>query len=767
MELLLRLFGIAATAVFVVSVVVMLLTFRRARRLTTSTLVVPALLSLAILALYGLLLRAMPSAGWVVTSLVAGTAVGAVWARTHAVFRARDGGIRSRGSLWYLAVWAVVLTLNQLVVLVAGRSSPALMGLLVFSTGVAIGNGLGLLRRVQRLKVAVALVAALVAPAAVAGAEEVLLLLPSQFDVRPISGWNQRGSRMEKFTSKDLGGDRLEPFRFRGEEVTQETSRTDHHAVSECTVDIQYHHEYRATFRRGVLNGRWIARQRNYYRSCKDRDDGEYMRVNHEGVMSGQADADGRLAVTVQTTNSEIIDRRIEWVGKGKEGRFVIYNEWKKRDQAMEPWSFGFGFQLPVGELQSSQKLSPRPTPAPLPRAGTARAGGERSEPPRVTPGGQASGGRDESASGTGARAGARDQERDGARDEVREASRDEVRDEARDQPPGGGRDEPGDGPPPVSPVAAAGAAAGTAALTLLGAAWMLASSGVRPGDLLGSPTPGDGEPLEPPPAPRDGDVRPESGEVWSDSDRGWVSPNLYELERGQWRADVERAQAVSREESRSDGAGIDRALRESEARQREAASAQAEAARVFDLEASFQPERIEPYKPTWTDRVGSGLEWGEFCADTGVSVLAEVTGPAGQELGRIYTVTKETVKGASEGVAAYARGQGGALAAEGSAWVIVERTGIGFVKGGAKVGLDFAAGEVIGRAAGRAGLPLPELPDMGEAAMTRVVCDAATGAAEGQARRVVGIAVGKTLGSQALQKPAGWAVEATTGERL
>jgi hypothetical protein len=753
-DLLLRLFGIAATAVFVLSVVVMLLTFRRARRLNTSTLVVPALLSLAILVLYGLLLRAMPSAGWMVASLVAGTAIGAVWARTQALFRARDGAIRSRGSLWYLAVWAAVLTLNQLVMLVAGRSSPALMGLLVFSTGVAIGNGLVLLRRVRRLRAAVALAMVLVAPAAVADAEEVLLLLPSQFDVRPISGSSRMGGEMRTLTAKDLEGD-PNPFRFRGEDVTQEMSRTDHHAFPECTVDIQYHHEYRATFRRGVLNGRWLAHQRNYYRNCKDRDDGEYMRVNHEGVISGQADADGRLKVTVQTTNSEIIDRRIEWVGKGNEGRFVSFNEWKKRDQAMEPWSFGLGFQLPVGELQSSQKLSPRPTPAPLPRAGTASAGGDRSEPRPGALGGEASGGRDESRSGIGVRAGTRDQARDASRDEV------------RDEPPAGNRDEPVDGPPPVSPAAAAGAAAGTAALTLLGAAWMLASSGVRPGDLLGSPAPGGGEPFEPPPTPRDGDVRPESGEVWSDSDRGWVSPNLYELERGQWRADVERAQAVSREESRGDGTDIDHTLRDSEARQRAAASAQAEAARVFDLEASFQPEKIEPYRPTWTDRVGSGLEYGEYWADTGVSVLAEVTGPAGQELGRFYTVTKETVKGASEGVAAYVRGQGGALAAEGSAWVIVERTGIGFVKGGAKVGLDFAAGEVIGRAAARDGLPFPELPDMSKATMTRVFRDAATGAAEGQTRRVVGIAVGKTLNSQALQKPAGLAVEATTGERL
>lgn len=39
-------------------------------------------------------------------------------------------------------------------------------------------------------------------------------------------------------------------------------------------------------------------------------------------------------------------------------------------------------------------------------------------------------------------------------------------------------------------------------------------------------------QPPPPPPPPKDGDVNPETGEVWSDEDRGWVGANLYAWEK-------------------------------------------------------------------------------------------------------------------------------------------------------------------------------------------------------------------------------------------
>jgi hypothetical protein len=178
------------------------------------------------------------------------------------------------------------------------------------------------------------------------------------------------------------------------------------------------------------------------------------------------------------------------------------------------------------------------------------------------------------------------------------------------------------------------------------------------------------------------------------------------------------------------------------------AASAQASAAREFEIEASFRPQEIEEYQPTRSDRVTDVLELGEDVADKGVSVLGELTGAPGKVLGRVYTVTKETVKGTSEGVAAYARGKGGYLADEGSAWVIAERAGIGFGKGVAKVGFDEAAGKLMDGVAKLGGRKIPEMPDLGEASVVSVVRDTISGAGKGATRRAVGISVSKTWAS-------------------
>jgi hypothetical protein len=109
--------------------------------------------SLLVLLLYALLLGATPSIGWLLSGLVVGGLVGALWARTHRLFVA-GGRVRSRANLGFLVVWALVLSLNQLVLLLSDRSSRVLVGLLVLSTGVALGNGIVLLGRLRRLRAA-------------------------------------------------------------------------------------------------------------------------------------------------------------------------------------------------------------------------------------------------------------------------------------------------------------------------------------------------------------------------------------------------------------------------------------------------------------------------------------------------------------------------------------------------------------------------------------------------------------------------------------
>jgi hypothetical protein len=725
-DLLLRLFALAATGLFLLATAVMLLTFRRARRVTSASLLVPAVLSLAILALYCVLLGAAPSAAMFLASLVLGAALGSIWARTHQLFRGRDGAVRSQANIWYLAVWAGVLVLNQLIVLAAGRGSRVLVGLLVFATGIAAGNTLVLLRRLRRLRAAAALAIGLLAAGGVAGADDVLLLLPRNFDVRPIGGWGERASVRERLTAEQLARDKT-PFQFRGEDVTHVHESVDHYG-GECTADIQYRQEFKARFRRGSLEGRWVATQRNYNRGDCPGGHGEVLRIKYTATITGRANADGRLEMVVRVT----------------EGDFQVKEAdgWVTRNDGFRPWSFGLEFQLPVGELQSSQKLSPKPVPEPRAGRGAEPGRTARSESHRegLSGGGARPDGEETLSSGDGADSGDAD-----ARDESDKDSQE---------------------PPPVSPAEAAGAAAGAAGLALLGTGWMLLASGVRPGDLLAPPPADAPEPPAPPPAPRDGDVNPETGEVWSAEDGAWMGPEYARIRQAR-QSELVRAQQVSAEESSRDAADVDRELRASEERLRMHAGTQADAAREFEIEASFRPQRIEPYQPAWSDRVTDVLEIGEEAADKSVSLLGALTGEPGKVIGQVYTVTKETVKGTSEGVAAYARGRGGHLASDGSAWVIAERAAIGFAKGGAKLKLDEAAGKVMDGVAKLAGGKIPELPDLGDTSVVSVVRETVGGAGERAARRAVGIAAGKGWASDKIQKPAGWAVPAATGEKL
>jgi hypothetical protein len=94
-DFLLRLVAVGATFVLVAATALMLLTFRRARRVTTASLLVPVGTSVAVLMLSAALLGATPSAGWFLVDLVLGAGLGALWARTHRLFRAQDGGVRA------------------------------------------------------------------------------------------------------------------------------------------------------------------------------------------------------------------------------------------------------------------------------------------------------------------------------------------------------------------------------------------------------------------------------------------------------------------------------------------------------------------------------------------------------------------------------------------------------------------------------------------------------------------------------------------------
>ena len=463
------------------------------------------------------------------------------------------------------------------------------------------------------------------------------------------------------------------------------------------------------------------------------------MRVNHEG--EGDGTGRRRRPAASGAHEREVVDAA-SGLGNGNAGRARRVEE--ARPATVEPWSFGLGFQLPVGELQSTRS-SPRGR-----RRLPCRRRGRRDAASREAArggGGAAAVGRDEP---RGAQRGAANA--DARRDRCRDGRGTRLRDEARDEPAGGSRDEPvGE----AARVAGRGRGRrrGTAALSLLGAgvdARLERRAAGRPAEL----TAGRRHRATAPARPRaTATCIPRPERCGATPDRGWVSPNLYELDRGA--VGAPRSSGPRRVSAR----GVPRASRRRStgtcARPRRGSAPRPRGAGRGGAGLRRSRPRSSRRASSPTSRPGRtasrpGSSGPSTAPTRGVSLLGEITGKPGQRLGRVYTVTKETVKGTSEGVAAYARGQGGALAAEGSAWVIAERAGIGLAKGGAKVGLDYAAGKVMEGAARLGGPAAPGAARPRATRRSRASFERWPRAPrEGATRQAVGIAVGKTAASQ------------------
>lgn len=155
LETFLRLLSYAGTAMMLVSVAAMLLTFRQARTLEPVALLLSLAVSL-VSTLLGLALAAMLPPGLLLLGgFAAGGGAGALWARTTLLFVEGDT-VRGRGTLWSLAIWAASFALSQVVTATAGTSGTASAVVMMASAGLAAGNTLALALRVRRLRATLA-----------------------------------------------------------------------------------------------------------------------------------------------------------------------------------------------------------------------------------------------------------------------------------------------------------------------------------------------------------------------------------------------------------------------------------------------------------------------------------------------------------------------------------------------------------------------------------------------------------------------------------
>lgn len=152
--LLFRFVGIAGMALFALSVVMMLLTFRKARKLSPWSLAIGAIVSVLCTWIFFALAGAPLSAAAIGLAVAAGAMVGVGWSLTNLLFI--DGeAIRARGNIWFLAVWALSLLMTQAATLAGGQTPYAVALVSFLGMGLAVGNSVGLLGRYVRARAAI------------------------------------------------------------------------------------------------------------------------------------------------------------------------------------------------------------------------------------------------------------------------------------------------------------------------------------------------------------------------------------------------------------------------------------------------------------------------------------------------------------------------------------------------------------------------------------------------------------------------------------
>jgi hypothetical protein len=144
--LLFRVVGLAGMALFALSIVTMLLTFRKARKLSPWSLLIGAAVSVLCTWFFFALAGAPLSAAAILLAVAAGAMVGVGWSLTNLLFI--DGGtVRARGNAWFLAVWALSLMMTQTAALAGGKTPYAVALVSFLGMGLAVGNSFGLLAR--------------------------------------------------------------------------------------------------------------------------------------------------------------------------------------------------------------------------------------------------------------------------------------------------------------------------------------------------------------------------------------------------------------------------------------------------------------------------------------------------------------------------------------------------------------------------------------------------------------------------------------------
>lgn len=134
-----RVLSLAGTGMLLFSVVMMILTFRKASTVKPGALLVSLSITLVTLGVQMLVSPVLPPMIVGLLAFAAGGMIGFGWSRTRLFFIDADQ-VRCRGTAWYLAVWAGTFALNQLMGSLAGGAPAAVAGSLLVGSGIVLGS---------------------------------------------------------------------------------------------------------------------------------------------------------------------------------------------------------------------------------------------------------------------------------------------------------------------------------------------------------------------------------------------------------------------------------------------------------------------------------------------------------------------------------------------------------------------------------------------------------------------------------------------------
>ncbi len=150
-----RLLALLGVGMTVLSVVAMVRTTRRSTTVSTKAqLLSIAVSALSVLVFAGLLGVRVGPLVWL-AALLFGGLLGAAWSFATRL-RLEGGLVRRQGGVAHLAIWGAVFLLQQLLAVALGRVPASGMVLLLFGTGLVVGQSATLLARASLLRRGVA-----------------------------------------------------------------------------------------------------------------------------------------------------------------------------------------------------------------------------------------------------------------------------------------------------------------------------------------------------------------------------------------------------------------------------------------------------------------------------------------------------------------------------------------------------------------------------------------------------------------------------------